>query len=399
MKGKDKNKKSELSDFLRYKDGEMTSPERNAFERELQRAPFEEDAAEGLSEISNEEAVSDLRDLEKRLKARIFRKQRSIYYSIAASVAVLMIISSVFIIINKNKPAGELAKVGAVQAPIEISEPKGIKEPEKAELQDRISTTEKRVSEEVKEEIVQDKPEQITGEKHEYAVAAISENQVPPVMEDVAGEEIAAPVAGAPLKRPSLSGVRGKIISSEDNLPISGAMVKVKGTNTGVITNTDGTFNITLAEASGKTLVADFIGMEPKEFQAKEDTDIQIRLDPSVLALSEVVVVGYDGSKESRENAGYSPPQPSDGKNSFDQYIEKNIRNPASLPAGQRAVVVLNFLVRNTGSIDSIKVIMSPGPEFSQEAIRLIKEGPNWKPAEENGTIIDDDIRLRIVFK
>jgi hypothetical protein len=61
--------------------------------------------------------------------------------------------------------------------------------------------------------------------------------------------------------------------------------------------------------------------------------------------------------------------------------------------------VVISFLVRSTAAIDSIKVIRSPGKEFSEEAIRLIRNGPTWKPAERNGEKIDDEVRVRIVFK
>ena len=59
----------------------------------------------------------------------------------------------------------------------------------------------------------------------------------------------------------------------------------------------------------------------------------------------------------------------------------------------------LSFSVHTDGSIDSIKIIRSPGKIFSDEAIRLLRSGPSWQPAEENGQIIEDQVRLRIVFK
>jgi TonB family protein len=62
-------------------------------------------------------------------------------------------------------------------------------------------------------------------------------------------------------------------------------------------------------------------------------------------------------------------------------------------------VVVLNFRVDTEGKIDSIRIIRSPNKNFSDEAIRLIKEGPGWKPAEENGKTINDEVRIRIVFR
>jgi hypothetical protein len=36
---------------------------------------------------------------------------------------------------------------------------------------------------------------------------------------------------------------------------------------------------------------------------------------------------------------------------------------------------------------------------FSDEAFRLIGSGPAWKPEAENGKPVEDQVRLRVVFK
>jgi TonB family protein len=61
--------------------------------------------------------------------------------------------------------------------------------------------------------------------------------------------------------------------------------------------------------------------------------------------------------------------------------------------------VVLSFTVTLNGNLANIKVVRSPGKSFSDEAIRLLQSGPGWKPASENGAIIEDEVRVRIVFK
>ena len=83
----------------------------------------------------------------------------------------------------------------------------------------------------------------------------------------------------------------------------------------------------------------------------------------------------------------------------FDKYIRENLQWPDTLYSGQKAIVVLGFPVPTDGSIDSIKIIRSPGKPFSDEAIRLLRSGPSWQPAVDNGQIIEDQVRLRIVFK
>ena len=99
------------------------------------------------------------------------------------------------------------------------------------------------------------------------------------------------------------------------------------------------------------------------------------------------------------EATGFTPPKPVNGMADFQKYIENNIVRPDGATSGQRVVVVLGFQVDKTGKIDSIKVIRSPGKSFSDEAIRLLREGPAWRPAERDGKPTADDVRVRIVFK
>jgi len=406
MEEEDNNRISRLNDFLRYTSGEMTDRERNIFERELQKDPFLEEAAEGLSGISSENVNEDLADMKKQLKTRISQKNRFVYYRIAASVAVLMIVGSVFYYLAvRNITTRESEEIASREAVIEIPESKPIKEPP-AEVQKSeysgIQVTEKK-AERPANQTVPDETHILAEEVKQAAVTkaeTIVRTDVKAVPIRVTEDKSASPVAA---KRKYISEslqVSGKIISSEDNLPLAGVNVMVKGTTSGTITDAEGKFNISLPNTEYKTLVAAFIGMESKEFQANTDTAMEISMNPSLTALSEVVVVGYGTSKKyDYAETGYLPPQPAEGKRSFSRYIEENIKIPGTLPFGQKAVVILGFKVSHNGDIDSIKVIRSPGIEFSNEAIRLIREGPSWKPAEENGQIIDDDVRVRIVFR
>ncbi|HEY5470398.1 MAG TPA: carboxypeptidase-like regulatory domain-containing protein, partial [Bacteroidales bacterium] len=123
------------------------------------------------------------------------------------------------------------------------------------------------------------------------------------------------------------------------------------------MTDEGGNFSITLPDTNNRTLIANFIGMESKEFKAKRDSQVQVKLDPSISALSEVVVVGYGTKKAKSEkedvSTGYVPPSPVNGKLNFDKYIKENQHRPDTITAGQRAVVVVSFLVHINGSIDS----------------------------------------------
>jgi TonB family protein len=269
MSERNKNGNDELSDFLRYQENRMTERERNAFERKLQTDPFAAEASEGLEETDPSIAEKDLAGLRMQIKKRANRKQRVLWYRIAASVAVLIIISAIFIITDKRKQPEQLAYTPADQQTEEI-------------------------------QIIKDKP--------------LTETREP---------------AGLPVEKTHES--------KKEEIPAEKAM-------------------------------------PAKSERARK--------------ISDTVMVNE-----------YTPPHPTNGRADFDKYIQDNIRRPDTTTIGQRVVVVVNFNVNADGKIDSIKVIRSPGKIFSNEAIRLIKEGPAWKPAEENGKKINGEVRIRIVFK
>lgn len=122
------------------------------------------------------------------------------------------------------------------------------------------------------------------------------------------------------------------------------------------------------------------------------------------------VVTGYSASNtmmaspardaaESIEPQPDAPPQPVDGQENYAKYIRENIRRPAATESMDNAVVVVSFKVLSNGVVENISIVNTPGDEFSEEASRLIREGPAWLPAIKNGEKADDNVMLRVVFK
>ena len=79
--------------------------------------------------------------------------------------------------------------------------------------------------------------------------------------------------------------------------PVIGASIKVKGTNTGVATDFDGKF--TLSVNPGSTLIVSYIGYITKEVKVGNQTSLKIFLEEDKKLLDEVVVVGYGTMKKS----------------------------------------------------------------------------------------------------
>jgi TonB family protein len=319
MSDKNKNRKRLITDFFRYHRNELTGEERNSFERELQKDPLAEEATEGFASISPEELSNDISKLQNRLKTRTTRRQKFMVYRIAASIAILMMISTIFIFIGKNKTGKNLADNSVQPQTLEIKKSQPVPGP-----------------------VVKDE---------------VSENQVAKAVKKT-GKSVNLKMRTEPGK--SGSGIE----------------------------------KLTIVEKQKNDSVAEF-----------KDQQVEINVAAENIAAPPNAMVRARSSMESKryetkaDSTGYTPPTPSNGKSEFEKYIRDNLHRPDSATKGQRVVVVLTFVVLPDGSIDSIKIIRSPGILFSDEAIRVIKAGPSWKPAEESGKKIKDEVKVRIVFR
>ncbi|GAB5476102.1 MAG: TonB-dependent receptor [Maribacter sp.] len=87
--------------------------------------------------------------------------------------------------------------------------------------------------------------------------------------------------------------ISGTILDSQNDLPLAGASVVVKGTSIGVITGFDGTFTIAYDNATSAILVISYLGFTDKEIDLSQEENInnlQIRMDEKTTNLDEVVV-------------------------------------------------------------------------------------------------------------
>lgn len=100
-----------------------------------------------------------------------------------------------------------------------------------------------------------------------------------------------------------VSRVSGTVMGSKENQPLPGVSVLVKGTNTGTTTTADGTFSVN-AEPSA-TLVFSFIGYTTQEVPLNNRSTVNVTLEESSTALSEVVVTALGIKKESKK-LGYA---------------------------------------------------------------------------------------------
>src|SRR4026207_444348 len=93
--------------------------------------------------------------------------------------------------------------------------------------------------------------------------------------------------------------ITGKV-TDDKGAAVANASVVVKGTSTGTVTKSDGSYTLTVP-ASAKVLVFSSVGMAPLEVVMGTETTISPSLKPVESILAEVIVVGY-GTQKRKEN-------------------------------------------------------------------------------------------------
>jgi TonB-linked SusC/RagA family outer membrane protein len=90
--------------------------------------------------------------------------------------------------------------------------------------------------------------------------------------------------------------IKGVVKDDQEN-PLPGVSIVVKGTSIGTTTGMDGSFEIDLT-TDAQTLVFSFVGYEPKEINVLNESIVNIVLQTDEKSLNEVVVVGYGTQKK-----------------------------------------------------------------------------------------------------
>jgi TonB-dependent starch-binding outer membrane protein SusC len=93
--------------------------------------------------------------------------------------------------------------------------------------------------------------------------------------------------------------VTGKVISAEDQQPVPGVNVVLKGSNKGTVTDADGSYSIQVPEGQSSELVFSFIGFSTQSVLVGSQSILNVTLEVDPQTLEEVVVVGYGIQKKS----------------------------------------------------------------------------------------------------
>lgn len=84
----------------------------------------------------------------------------------------------------------------------------------------------------------------------------------------------------------------------------------------------------------------------------------------------------------------------------MNQFIADNLRYPqVAVESGVSGTVFLSFVVEKDGSVSDVKVLKGIGLGCEEEAMRVVKKMPRWKPGKNHGELVRVQFNLPIRFR
>lgn len=453
----DKKTYQQEEQIRRYLQNEMTGAKRNAFEREMQKDPFLEDAVDGLSNFSAEKIIADINLLKTEIQKGRRSNRRYIWY---AAASVLVILVSTFMLFNleqKTNPVltENIRKVEPEPQKEIIQEPQHlrandteqkivtIEDSEDLEVKNEIVVTEAEnaenisipvenksiksaftpnlteqmklkksfdISENLKMAKVESQQKVASEETNEKLAAtnplALMQTVSNTSYQKVPAKSSAMRIASVDRQENETKSISG-VVTDTSGLPLPGVTVVIKGTTEGTITDINGNYFIPNVQDSS-SLVYSFVGMKTQEIPAVNKAQIDISMPADDIALSEVVAVGYgvqikkdmtsSVSGIETTNIGDRKATPSRGWKAYKEYLESGLQHPAIGSPDKKVVVVISFVVDERGSIGSFKILRSNNDKYNKTAIDIITEGPGWSPTVKDSILQKEEVKMRLVF-
>lgn len=404
----DANRHNDLltaDDLRNYRAGTLSAADQHRVERLLLENPLYADALEGL-EIAEQEGVelsTASNALRERLQNRIGDQKVRLWpvWIPAAAASVVLALSIGLYWRLQEKPQSENAvflpapKISASEVaipPIVPTEtPRSERLAKKVAPPKSIPAAPKVVQNPRKDSLIFSK---------DHLIASSSELRAAPGSFRSASEEIVV-YNTTGLDNPGLSGQ----VTDEANQPLAGVSIVAKNARRSSSSDSLGRFRLENVDKKDSLQIMS-VGFETQTVRVADLESTKIQLKPDSKALSEVVAVGYGQQAQTNKpaarrvaslalaNSG-APSAPAN----FKTYVEENRRMPPEAKAKTvTGTVRVRFQVAADGSVSQFTIVQSLGYGCDEEAVRLIREGPRWKPAFRNGKPLIQFVEQDIAF-
>ena len=170
--------------------------------------------------------------------------------------------------------------------------------------------------------------------------------------------------------------VKGVVLDYETKQPIHRAALLIKGQDGQIQTNNQGEFQLEVP--SGTTVKVAF-----NQQYTTEDITLTADAENLTVELKKIVMPEFPG-----------------GMAAIFKYLAQNIRYPKEdAKNGTQGRVILQFYVETDGSISDVKVVKGVSWGLNDEAKRVIKKMPKWKPGTIGGEPARIQFTLPVVFR
>ena len=131
------------------------------------------------------------------------------------------------------------------------------------------------------------------------------------------------------------------------------------------------------------------------------DDDFSISADESLLIfLESLSTLGDKPENDSIYQIVDEMPQYPGGEKAMMEYVAKNVKYPQEAKDKEiQGRVFVSFVIEKDGSVNEVKVLRSIGGGCDEEAVRVIKGMPKWKPGKQEGKPVRVSYMMPINFK
>ncbi len=182
--------------------------------------------------------------------------------------------------------------------------------------------------------------------------------------------------------------ITGRIVDKETGKPVKDAKVFLVDTDIKTSTNTLGFFQLQVDSTSSIEIEAD--DYQSVKIVIPNANNFRVELEKIAETTDQVIYVV-------EETATFPG-----GLNKFFDYINRNINVPKEVKNGTvKGRVLVEFVIESTGQIppDEVKVKEGLCKSCDEEAVRLVKESPNWNPGRQKGNPVRQRMVVPIMFK
>jgi len=141
----------------------------------------------------------------------------------------------------------------------------------------------------------------------------------------------------------------------------------------------------------------------PDEEEIEEEIEVDLDVEITEETVVEEIVFEDEPEEEEAEEIFTiveDQPAPKGGMAAFYEYVGKNLKYPAQARRmGIEGKVFVQFIVDKDGSITEVDAIKGIGAGCDEEAIRVLKNAPNWSPGKQRGRPVKVRMILPITFK